>query len=182
MSYLIVCLVALVASGLTLFSGFGLGTLLLPAFALFFPVEIAVTATAVVHLANNFFKLALVGRHASARVVLAFGLPAIAGALGGAWALAYLSGLPVLARYTFLGREVELTGVRLVVSVLIVVFALLELLPAADRLAFGPHWLTLGGAVSGFFGGLSGHQGSRSSGLGTKFRYIKSSHFYYLIS
>ena len=47
MSYLLVCLVALIASGLTLVSGFGLGTLLLPAFALFFPIEIAISATAV---------------------------------------------------------------------------------------------------------------------------------------
>ncbi len=58
---MLVCLVALLASGLTLFSGFGLGTLLLPAFALFFPVEIAVAATAIVHLINNLFKLLLVG-------------------------------------------------------------------------------------------------------------------------
>ena len=41
MDYLIICLVALAASGLTLFSGFGLGTLLMPAFALFFPVPTA---------------------------------------------------------------------------------------------------------------------------------------------
>ena len=45
MEYTLVAIVALVAAGLTLFSGFGLGTLLLPAFALFFPIEIAVSAT-----------------------------------------------------------------------------------------------------------------------------------------
>lgn len=49
MTYLIVCMVAFVASGLTFVSGFGLGTLLLPAFALFFPAEHAVALTAVVH-------------------------------------------------------------------------------------------------------------------------------------
>ena len=70
MSYLLVCLVALLASGLTLFSGFGLGTLLLPAFALFFPVEIAVSATALVHLINSLFKLLLVGSKADPRAVL----------------------------------------------------------------------------------------------------------------
>ena len=42
MSYVLVCLVALVASTLTLFSGFGLGTLLLPAFALVLPVVLTV--------------------------------------------------------------------------------------------------------------------------------------------
>jgi hypothetical protein len=46
---------------LTFFSGFGLGSLLLPAFAVFFPIEVAVAATGVVHLANNLFKLALMG-------------------------------------------------------------------------------------------------------------------------
>ena len=56
MSYLIICTVALLVSALTLFSGFGLGTLLMPAFALFFPIEVAVAATAIVHLANNIFR------------------------------------------------------------------------------------------------------------------------------
>ena len=41
-----ICTVALLASALTFFSGFGLGTLLLPAFALFFPVEQAVALSA----------------------------------------------------------------------------------------------------------------------------------------
>ncbi|MBM4056021.1 MAG: sulfite exporter TauE/SafE family protein, partial [Planctomycetes bacterium] len=39
MVYLVICTVSLVVSALTLFSGFGLGTLLMPAFALFFPLE-----------------------------------------------------------------------------------------------------------------------------------------------
>lgn len=38
MEFLIVCAVALIASGLTFFSGFGLGTILMPVLALFFPV------------------------------------------------------------------------------------------------------------------------------------------------
>ena len=45
----VVSLIAALASSLTFFSGFGLGTLLLPAFALFYPIELAVASTAVVH-------------------------------------------------------------------------------------------------------------------------------------
>ena len=56
MDFLLIGLVAFLASGLTLYSGFGLGTVLLPAFALFFPVEVAVAATGTVHLLNNLFK------------------------------------------------------------------------------------------------------------------------------
>ena len=58
--------------------GFGLGTLLMPAFALFLPVLVAVAATAVVHLANNLFKLVLVGWKAGWTVVVRFALPAAA--------------------------------------------------------------------------------------------------------
>lgn len=163
MSYLLVCLVALLASGLTLFSGFGLGTLLLPAFALFFPVEIAVLATAVVHLVNNLFKLLLVGSKANLRVVLALGVPAIPGALAGAWLLTYLSDLPELASYELAGRTASVTGVKLVVALLIAGFALLELTSAKSRLAVDSRYLPLGGLAMGFFGGLSGHQGGLRS-------------------
>ncbi len=41
MEYVIIPLAALTVSCLTLFSGFGLGTLLMPVFALFFPIETA---------------------------------------------------------------------------------------------------------------------------------------------
>ena len=49
----VVCGFALLASGLTFFSGFGLGTLLLPAFAPFFPVDRAIALTAAVHFLNG---------------------------------------------------------------------------------------------------------------------------------
>jgi hypothetical protein len=47
MEYLVVCAVAVLISAMTLFSGFGLGTVLMPAFALFFPVPVAIAATAI---------------------------------------------------------------------------------------------------------------------------------------
>ena len=53
LTYFVVCGVALLASGLTFFSGFGLGTLLLPAFALFVPVDRAIAVTAIVHFLNG---------------------------------------------------------------------------------------------------------------------------------
>jgi uncharacterized membrane protein YfcA len=74
MDYIVVCTVALLVSILTLFSGFGLGTVLMPAFALFFPVPVAIAATAVVHLANNIFKVFLVGRKADWGVVVRLAL------------------------------------------------------------------------------------------------------------
>lgn len=160
MDYALIAATAFAISGLTLFSGFGLGTVLMPAFALFFPVPVAIAATAVVHLANNLFKLALVGRQADWSVVARFSLPAAGAAILGASALVMFAGLPVLATYEFLGREHEVTVLNIVIGVLIVAFALLELSPAFAALAFPPRYLVLGGLISGFFGGLSGNQGA----------------------
>jgi len=163
MIWIVVCLVALVASALTLFSGFGLGTLLLPAFALVFPVELAVAATAIVHLANNLFKLVLVGRHARLATVLAFGLPALIGAAGGALVLKTLTGLPTIGSYEIADRLFEVSMLEIVLGLLIVGFAVVELRPGgpsgfASRLGLG--W---GGLISGFSGGVSGHQGALRS-------------------
>ena len=48
MELILIGLAALFTSALTLFSGFGLGTILMPVFALFFPLPLAIAATAVV--------------------------------------------------------------------------------------------------------------------------------------
>ena len=163
MHYLIICLAAFLASGLTLFSGFGLGTLLLPVMALFFPIDLAIALTAVVHALNNLFKYWLLGRHANWAIVVKFGVPAILAALLGAWMLLYLTDLQPLLTYQVYGRELHVMPVKLVVAVLMMVFALVELAPRFAHLAFPARYLPLGGLLSGFFGGLSGHQGALRS-------------------
>jgi len=160
MEFAVVCTATLVVAALTLFSGFGLGTVLMPAFALFFPVPVAVGATAVVHLANNLFKAVLVGRNADRHIVLRFALPAGLAAVAGGLLLELMSGAAPLTRYALGDRVHEITPVKLVIAVLIVGFALLELAPRFDRLSFSPKYIPLGGVLSGFFGGLSGHQGA----------------------
>ena len=163
MALLVVCATALLASGLTFFSGFGLGTLLLPAFAAFFPLEASVGLTAVVHLLNNLVKLALLGARADRGVVLRFGVPAALASFAGARALAWLSGLEPWLRYEAFGRWLEVAPVKAVVAGLMLAFAVLEAVPAFSRLAFQRSWLPVGGLLSGFFGGLSGHQGALRS-------------------
>jgi uncharacterized membrane protein YfcA len=163
MSYLIVCVVAFVASGLSFLSGFGLGTLLLPAFALFFAIEKAVALTAVVHFLNGLFKLFLVWRHIDRAVVVRFGAPAILGALGGAWILLWLSEVQPLLTYSVFGRSVDITPAKLVVGVFLVFFACVELLPSFRSISFPARYLPLGGLLSGFFGGLAGMQGALRS-------------------
>ena len=157
----LVLAVALGASLLSFFSGFGLGTLLLPAFALVAPLDVAVAATAVVHLANNLAKGGLVGRHADRAVVLRFGVPALLAAFAGAWLLLHLG---TAALWTYgLGGERRVTPLGLVVGGLVTAFAAFELVPALRTLSAPRHWLSAGGLLSGFFGGLSGHQGALRS-------------------
>jgi hypothetical protein len=163
MHYLVICLTAFLVSGLTLFSGFGLGTLLLPVMAVFFPLDAAIALTAIVHLLNNLFKLALLGRHADKGTVLRFGLPAVLAALAGAELLLWLSHLQPLFSYHLLGRPLQVMPVKLVVACLMVIFALFELLPRLSQISVARKYLPLGGLLSGFFGGLSGHQGALRS-------------------
>lgn len=163
MDLILIGVVALLASGLTLFSGFGLGTILMPVFALFFPLPLAIAATAIVHFANNLFKFGLMARQADWSVVAKFSLPATVAAILGAASLTFFDRLPVLWRYVLAGAHFEVTPVKALIGGLIVLFSLLELSPRFQALALSPRWLPLGGALSGFFGGLSGNQGALRS-------------------
>ena len=160
MEIVVVSIAALFASALTLFSGFGLGTLLMPVVAIFFPVEIAIAITAMVHLANNVFKVVLLGKKANRYVLLSFGIPAVVSAFLGALILGWLSGVPLLLEYVAFGNQMHVSPLKLVVGILILVFVMLELSPKFSSLALDKKYLPYGGVVSGFFGGLSGHQGA----------------------
>lgn len=160
MDILVISITALIASGLTLFSGFGLGTLLMPVVAIFFPIEIAVAVTAIVHLSNNLFKLAMLGREANFSVLLRFGATAILFAFAGALVLNWLADLQPLWRYQLSDSIIEVSPVKLIVGVIILVFVYLELSKALKGIQIDQKFLAIGGAISGFFGGLSGHQGA----------------------
>lgn len=62
----------------------------------------------------------------------------------------------MLFDYTLFGRRFEVSPVKLV-------FGLVEVLPRFRNMEFDPRYLPLGGAISGFFGGLSGMQGALRS-------------------
>ncbi|HMQ47286.1 MAG TPA: sulfite exporter TauE/SafE family protein [Saprospiraceae bacterium] len=163
MDYFIISLAAFVAAMLTFFSGFGLGTILTPVFAIFFPIDLAIALTGVVHFFNGLFKLVLVGKHAEKAILLRFGIPAVVAAFVGAWLLLQIAAVPILYRYEWLGRTFEVSPVKLIIAVLLIGFAIMELLPFFERFQIDKKHLPLGGVLSGFFGGLSGHQGALRS-------------------
>lgn len=160
---IILCIAALITSLLTFFTGFGLGTILTPVFAVFFPVEIAIALTGIVHFLNNLFKLTLVGRKADKEVLFRFGIPAFFAALLGAYLLLQITDWQPLYSYVIGSKEFTITPVKLVVAVLLIFFAVMEATPYLRNFQFGKDKLILGGILSGFFGGLSGNQGALRS-------------------
>jgi uncharacterized membrane protein YfcA len=157
---ILICITALAASILTFFSGFGLGTVLLPAFAIFFPLPLAITLTAIVHFANNLLKVTLLGKFSNKEILFRFGIPAVIFSFLGAWLLMRSTGFGWITQYTIGEYNFEITWVKLLIATAIFVFTLLELFPAHAFFKIKQHHLPLGGALSGFFGGLSGHQGA----------------------
>ena len=139
-------------------SGFGLGTLMLPVFAVFFPIEIAVGMTAIVHVLNNIFKFSMLYKSVNKHVLLLFGVPGILGAFLGAKLLLVVGNLP-----PFAWGDLLLDPIKASIGILMIFFALTELFPSMLKLNFSGNRLVAGGLLSGFFGGFSGHQGALRS-------------------
>lgn len=163
MSYFLIALVAFLASWLTFFSGFGLGTLLMPVFAFFFPVDVAIALTAIVHFLNNLFKLVLVRRWVEKAILWKFGIYAVLGALLGALLLTSIAQHASLVTWTVAEKTFQITWVKMIIGCLMLIFTLLELSPRWKNYSVAPDKLPYGGLLSGFFGGLSGHQGALRS-------------------
>ncbi len=163
MDLILPCVVALLASILTFFSGFGLGTLLLPAFALIVPIQDAILLTALVHMLNNLFKLVLIGKQVAFDLALKFSLFTIPASLLGSYALDYLDEINPIKIYR-LGAELhEITFIKLIIGIFMIVFAGFEIIPRWKAFQFPTKLLPIGAVLSGFFGGLSGHQGALRS-------------------
>jgi hypothetical protein len=92
--------------------------------------------------------------------LIMFGTPAGIFAVAGAFALISLSELEPF-HYYFIGDSlIKLTYVKTVVGILMIFFALFELIPKLRDMKLDGQWIPFGGILSGFFGGLSGHQGA----------------------
>jgi uncharacterized membrane protein YfcA len=163
MEIIIISLAAFLVAILTFFSGFGLGTVLTPVFMIFFPVDLAIALTGVVHFFNNIFKLILVGGKANKQVLIRFGIPAVLAAIVGSWILVNITNLHPLFTYHAFAKNVEVLPVKFIVSILLIIFASMDLIPYFKNLQFDRDKLPIGGALSGFFGGLSGNQGALRS-------------------
>lgn len=163
MEIALISAVAFITAILTFFSGFGLGTILTPVFMIYFPVDLAIALTGIVHFLNNLFKLALVGKGANKNVLVRFGIPAIIASFAGAWILVQITEVEPLFSYDAFGKHIQVFPAKFIVSMLLLLFALLDLFPILSKLQFENKHMAFGGILSGFFGGLSGNQGALRS-------------------
>lgn len=163
MEIFIISVAAFVVAILTFFSGFGLGTILTPVFMIFFPADLAIGLTGIVHFLNNIFKLLIVGNKADKNVLLFFGIPAIIASILGAWLLLNISELSPLFSYQISGKIFEASPVKFIISILLILFVMIDLIPYFNKLQFKRNKLPIGGILSGFFGGFSGNQGALRS-------------------
>ena len=156
----IVSIVTFSAAILTFFSGFGLGTILTPVMMIFFPTEIAIAFTGLVHFSNNIFKFFLVGKNIDKKVLIRFGLPSVIAALIGSYLLVLIDDNIVIFSYYFFDKKIDVILVKFLISILLIIFAIIDLIPQIKDLHFDKKYLPVGGFLSGFFGGLSGNQGA----------------------
>lgn len=160
MEYLLIALATFFASFISFYSGFGLGTILMPVIAIFLPLPLAITLTAIIHLFHNLLKTGLLWRAVDWNVAIRFGSMALIASIPGALLLKKLSVFTPLMTYSVLGIPAELSLLHICIGLLLILFATLEAFPYKD---YRVKNLYLGGALSGFLGGLSGNQGALRS-------------------
>ena len=107
-------LLVFLSTWFTFFCGFGLGTLLFAVLLPFYPAEIAISLTALIHLSQSVFKVIL-NRQISWSIFLRFGLTSMFFAFLGAMALKGLvSHALILYQLDFLnGKPVSLVAVMM---------------------------------------------------------------------
>lgn len=161
---IVIIIAALFASILTFYSGFGLGTILLPVFSIFFELEVAIAMTAMVHLFNNLFKISFLTKEINWKVFKTFGITAFIGAILGAFLMNNLVIINTIYNFNIFNHQFNSTLIQITIGLLIIIFAIIDLLPnLSDKLQLTERSMRLGGFISGFFGGLSGHQGALRS-------------------
>jgi uncharacterized membrane protein YfcA len=147
---LVVLLAAALAGGIASITGFSIGSLLTPLFAVRLEFKLAVAAVSIPHLLGTAVRFVTLRQHVDRRVLLSFGLTSAAGGLAGA------------LLHTFVESPV-LTGVF---GALLVFAGVTGLVGIAERMRFRGPTAWIAGAVSGLLGGMVGNQGGiRSAAL-----------------
>jgi uncharacterized membrane protein YfcA len=146
----LLAVVAAVAGAIASVAGFGIGSLLTPAFGLQIPTKLAVAAVSVPHLVGTALRFWFLRARVDRRVLLTFGAMSAAGGLTGA----------------LLHNRLGSPWLSVVFGSLLLFVAASEFSGLARRMRFRGPFAWCAGALSGLLGGLVGNQGGiRSAAL-----------------
>ena len=147
---LLTVVVAMIAGAIASVSGFGIGSLLTPLFALRVGTKLAVAAVSVPHVIATALRFWMMRKEVDRQLLWSFGVMSAAGGLVGALLQSYAAS-PILT--VIFGLLLTFTG-------------LMHLTGYAQRLQFHGWVAWAAGAISGLLGGLVGNQGGiRSAAL-----------------
>jgi uncharacterized membrane protein YfcA len=136
-------LAAIIAGAIASVTGFGIGSLLTPIFALQVSVKLAVAAVSVPHLVGTVQRFWRLRASIDRRVLWGFGVTSAIGGLAGA----------------LLHSQAGSRALSVVFGALLLLAAVSQLTGFMDRIRWGRRAAWLAGATSGLFGGLVGNQG-----------------------
>jgi len=146
----VLVIAGVLAGAIAAVTGFGIGSLLTPVFALQIDTRLAVALVSIPHLVGTSFRFALLQGRVDRRVLWSFGLTSAAGGLAG--------GL----LYGMASNE----WLTILFGVLLLFAAIGEISGFARRMRFRGWVAWVAGALSGLLGGLVGNQGGiRSAAL-----------------
>ena len=144
MLIIISMVITLIAAALTVPAGFGLATMLTPVVLLWLPPHEAIAVVAIIHGAHNAWKLKVLRSSINNYAVKRYGWALILGAIIGSLLQSKIPSNPLL----------------LVVGIALIILPLLSVTEKWTKLRLGETEDRIGGFGSGFFGGLTGHQGA----------------------
>jgi len=144
----LLALVAIAAALIAAIAGFGIGSLLTPTLAVYYPAKLAVAAVSIPHLAATGYRLWLIRDHIDYKLLRSFGAMSAVGGLLGA-----------LANQWFASRALEI-----VLAALLLFVGVGGFFGWTKRMRFHGVWAWAAGGVSGFLGGLVGNQGGLRAG------------------
>ena len=137
-------LATFIAAALTVPAGFGLATMLTPIVFLWLEPHEAIAVVAVVHGSHNAMKLRVLRESVDYTAVRRFGWALVLGALIGA----------------SLNTMVEADPLLLLVGIALIILPILSVTESWTNFRLPDTEDRIGGFGSGFFGGLTGHQGA----------------------
>ena len=108
-------------------------------------------------------KLSLTFRNINWSIALKFSCAAIIFAWFGSVILSLVAYDSIIYQYELFNQMRTISVIKLMMAVLIIIFIVIEIHPKLSAITFGSDKIFIGGALSGFFGGLAGFQGALRS-------------------